>query len=65
MQLLAKHMAKQVKRMRVIVEIDMDDTSAMFNRRLFNERATKWVAITLNDYFPQGAVYVSTEVVEK
>lgn len=57
-------MARQTKRMRITVEIDMDNTSAMFDRKLFNERAMKWVAVTLNDYFPQGAVYVDADEVK-
>ncbi len=57
-------MALQTKRMRIVVEIDMDNTSAMFNRQLFNERAMKWIAATLKDYYPQGAVYVDTDEVK-
>lgn len=54
-------MARQVKRMRVIIEIDMDNTAAMFNRKLFNERVRRAVDEGFATHFPQGTVYLATE----
>lgn len=47
-----------MKRMRVVIEIDCDNSGAMFHRKNFNEYAV-WLASKATRY--GGVVYVATE----
>lgn len=54
-------MARYIKRMRIIIEVEMDNHAAMFNRKLFNEKVRRAVDAMKDHGFPQGFVYLATE----
>ncbi len=50
-----------MKRMRIVIEIDCDNSGGMFHRKNFNEYA-EWLAAKVTRY--GGVVYAATEEVE-